>query len=145
MPDKPSSFLKSPGIVLVVTYFILFAVNSAVLYLASFWFPQYFVLGTMSITKPWAIAHSMGILAIINTFATPFINYYETSRSKMFAPKDWMIIYFAVNFVGVWLVTRFADNLGFGITSWLVVAILALALDVVQGAAMMQLEKLRTK
>jgi hypothetical protein len=35
--------------------------------------------------------------------------------------------------LGIWLVARFAEQLGLGISSWVVAAILALVFDVVQG------------
>ncbi len=145
MANKSPSLFANPGLVLVITYFILFAVNSLVLYLAHLWFPHHVVLGTQSLTPIWALILSMGTLTLLDTFAIPFINHYEKVRAQTLTTKDWMLAYFALNFVGVWLVTRFADNLGFGITSWIVAAILAVALDFTQGAAMMQLEKLRTR
>lgn len=131
--------------ILVITYFILFAVNSLVIYLANLWFPQNVVLGTQSLSPTWALFLSMGVLSLINTFAIPFMNQYEKSRKQPLTPKDWMLAYFAINFVGLWLVTRAAEQLGLGITSWVIAAILAGVLDLAQGAAMMQLEKLRTR
>ena len=142
MPSK-TTLPDNPGIVLVITYLLLFAVNSLVLYLGHLWFPQYIVLGAASVNPTWAILHSMGILALLNTFAIPFIREIETQRHKLFSNTDWMVTYFALNFVGIWLITRLAQQLGFGITSWVVAAALAFVLDLIQGAAMMQLEKLR--
>lgn len=131
--------------ILVITYFVLFAVNSLVIYLANLWFPQNVVLGTQSLSPIWALFLSMGVLSLINTFAIPFMNQYEKSRKQPLTPKDWMAAYFVLNFIGLWLVTRAAVQLGFGITSWIVAAILALILDVFQGIAMMRLEKLRLR
>lgn len=129
--------------ILIITYFILFTVNSLVIYLAHLWFPQNVVLGTQSLSPTWALFLSMGVLSLINTFAIPFMNQYEKSRKQPLTPKDWIAAYFVLNFVGLWLVTRAAEQLGLGITSWLVAAILAVIFDVFQGIAMMQLEKLR--
>ena len=129
--------------ILVITYFILFAVNSLIIYLANLWFPQNVVLGTQSLSPIWALFLSMGVLSFINTFAIPFINHYEKSRKQPLTPKGWMLAYLGLNFVGLWLITRAAEQLGLGITSWIIAAILAVILDVFQGIAMMQLEKLR--
>lgn len=131
--------------ILVITYFILFAVNSLVIYLANLWFPQNVVLGTQSLSPTWALFLSMGVLSLINTFAIPFMNQYEKSRKQPLTPKDWMAAYFVLNFIGLWLVTRAAEQLGLGITSWVIAAILAVILDVSQGIAMMRLEKLRLR
>ena len=134
---------QNTGMMLVITYFILFAVNSLVVLGANALFPQNAVLGTAYITLPWAIFHSMSLLALIGTFAIPFIREYEVKRGKMLTNNEWMIAYLVINFVGVWVVARLADNLGFGITSWMVALVLAIVLDLVQGIAMMQLEKFR--
>lgn len=143
MPKTKSALAKNPGLMLVFTYVVLFIVNSIVVYLANRWYPQAVVLGTASITAGWALIHSMGTLALIATFAIPFMRWYEDMKGKMLTSKQWMIKYFILNFVGVWLIARFADNLGLGVSSWRVVAVLALVLDFAQGFAMMRLEEYR--
>jgi len=136
---------SSAGIMLVKTYFVLFIVNSLVIHLANLWFPQFVVLGTGHLTRTWAIILSMAELSLINTFAVPFIRQYEKKRGKMYTNQQWMIKYFLINFVGIWLIARFSDQLGMGISAWPVAAVLAIALDFVQGAAMMKLEKSTSK
>ncbi len=128
---------------LVISYFVLFAVNSLVILGANALTPQNAVLGTAYISMPWAIFHSMSLLTLIDIFAIPFIREYEVKRGKMFTNNEWMTAYFIINFVGIWVVARLADNLGFGITSWVVALVLAVILDMVQGIAMMQLDKFR--
>ena len=108
-------------------------------------FPNAIVLGNEFITKGWAIIHSMGTLALINTFAIPVIRQIEIKKGRMLTPKEWMIKYFIINFVGVWGLARFSFELGMGISSWVVALFLAVILDVFQGIAMMQLEKMRKK
>lgn len=145
MPTKTTPSTNDPGIILVITYSILFTINSLVIYLANLWFPHHVVLGTQSLSPIWALFLSMGFLSLINTFAIPFMNQYEKSRKQPLTPKDWITAYFVLNFIGLWLVTRAAEQLGLGITSWLVAAILAVILDVFQGIAMIQVEKLRLR
>ncbi len=135
--------LKNPEMMLVVTYFVLFAVNSLVILLANSLMPQHVVLGTGNISKGWVLIHAVGSLALINTFAIPVVREFEKMRSKMLTNKEWMMAYFIINFVGVWLVARFANQLGLGISSWVVALALAVVLDFAQGMAMMQMEKLR--
>jgi hypothetical protein len=53
-----------------------------------------------------------------------------------------MLTYFAINIVALWEITRFAENLGLGVSSWVVVILLAAALDWAQGMAMMAAGKL---
>ena len=143
MAKQMSRFEHNPGMMLVISYALTLVVNVLVLYLAQMWFPQYIVLGTVSLTATWALWLSMGKLALLNTLAIPFFTEWEHRRGKTLSSMDWMVGYFLVNFAGLWLVTRYAEVFGLGVTSWMVVAGLALALDFVQGMAMMKLEKWR--
>ncbi|AKM78798.1 MAG: hypothetical protein UX85_C0004G0191 [Candidatus Beckwithbacteria bacterium GW2011_GWB1_47_15] len=140
---KSFSPLKNPGIVLVVTFFVLWTVNALIVYLSSRYFPRAVVLGTANITPGWALIHAVGTLALLNTFAIPFVREIERVKGRRLTAKEWMVKYFILNFVAVWAIARLADNLGFGISSWRVAFVLALVLDFAQGAAMMKLEKLK--
>lgn len=130
---------------MVCTYFILFVINALIIWLANTLFPNNVVLGTWSISKPWAIIHSMGILALIDTFSIPFIRMCEIKRKKMFSSKDWMIAYFLINTAGVWLIARFAGEIGLGISSWIVAVFLAIVLDIFQGLGMKWVGKMEIK
>lgn len=136
---------QNTGMTLVLTFLVMFTVNSLIVYLASVFFPNQVVLGTQHITAGWALIHAIGSLALINTFAIPFIREFEKKKGRMLTPKEWMIDYFFINFIGIWVIARFAEQLGFGISSWLVAVILSVVLDAVQGMTMMQVEKYRTK
>lgn len=144
MAKKILKFEHNPGMMLVISYAALLVTNLVVLYLAQLWFSQYIVLGTLSLTATWALCLSMGKLALFNTLAIPFFAEWEHRRGRVLSSMDWMVGYFAVNFVGLWLVTRFSAQYGLGVTSWGVIAALALILDFVQGMVMMKLEKWRT-
>ena len=133
----------NPGMVLVTSYFVLFAVNALVIYLANIYFPQYVVLGTFNINLPWAIFHSMGTLALINILVIPFIREIERWKGRMLTSMEWMMKYFVGNFVGVWAITRFSEQFGLGVSSWFVVLVLAIVLDLVQGVAIMQMGKVQ--
>ena len=144
MAKQMSKFEHNPGMMLVITFVATLLTNVVVLYLVQSWFPQYPVLGTMSLTATWALWLSMGKLALINTLAIPFFTEWEHRRGKKLTSMDWMAGYFVVNVAGLWLITRYAEVFGLGVTSWLVIAGLALVLDFVQGLVMMKLEKWRT-
>jgi len=131
--------------VMGITYVVLFLVNSVVIYLANAFFPQFVALGTATTTKAWAIIQSMGILTLANLLVIPFVREFERRKNRMFSSKEWMILYFLINSVSLWIIARFALYLGFGISSWMVAVGLAIVLDVFQGVAMMQVEKLKVK
>lgn len=133
------------GITFTTSFFVLFIANSVVVSLANTFFPESIVLGTASITPNWALFHAVGTLSVLNVLLIPLIHEYENAREKMFTSKEWTAAYFAINFVGLWTISRFAEQLGMGIASWRVVLVLVLVLDIVQGMAMMAVEKVRTK
>lgn len=113
-----------------------FAVNSIVIYAANALFPEKVVLGTFFFTQLSALVHSMVALTLITTAAIPVIEYFAEKQKLKLTDKIWMKYYLLVNFVGLWIVSRFALTLGMGISSWIVALILAVALSVVQGLAM---------
>ena len=142
---KQNTFEQNPGLFLVLTYFVLLIVNSLVILLANAIFPQHVVLSTIHVSFIWAICLSLSKLTLLDTFAIPFVRQYEIRSKRMLSNTEWMILYFILNFVGLWLISRFAHVLGLGLSSWIVAALLALVLDIAQGGVMMRLEKCRTK
>ena len=130
------------GLMMIYSFITLFLTNATVLMLGNALFPSALVLGTYSISYWWAIYHSMFKLSVINVFVMPLVTYYEWKNKTVFTPKQWMITYFVVDFVVLYGVTRFSESLGLGVSSWFVLVIFALALDMVQGVVMMQLGKL---
>lgn len=141
MAKKPLN--TNTGIVLVITYFILLLVNSLIVYTASLVFPQNVELGTHELTPIFAVLLSMGILSLIGTFAIPFVRIYENMRGKMFNNMEWTVLYFVLNAAGIWVIARFAFQLGFGISSFVVAITLGFVLDFFQGVAMMKVEKMK--
>ncbi|MBN1168939.1 hypothetical protein JXA63_03525 [Candidatus Woesebacteria bacterium] len=136
---------QNTGFLVVISFVVFSVVDSLVFLLANVLFPQNVVLGNLWINKTWAIIHSVGTLALVNILAIPFVRVYENYKNKMLGVNEWMGVYFVINFVTVWVMGRLAKQLGFGISSWVVAAFLAVALDVFQGVAMMLVEKLRKK
>lgn len=140
---KSAKLEKNPGMIMVISYAAMAVANGAVLYLAYAFFPSYIVLGNMSLTAMWALCLSIGKLTLVGTFAIPFFNQWEESRGKLLTSQDWMVGYFLINFVTLYLITRYSQVFGFGVTSWAVLALLALVMDMVQGMVMMKLENWR--
>lgn len=130
-------FPQVSGMTLVISTFILYVANAIVLVLAQMFFPEHIVLGTHALPYYWAVFMSMGKLTLLTTFIMPFVSRYELMRKKIFSPVEWMALYFVVNFVGIWVISRFSEQFGLGVTSWTVVLVLAAVLDFVQGMVMM--------
>ena len=143
--SKPKKSTKKinqdTGIKLVYSFLLIFISSSMIVYLANTLFPQNFVLGTGTITPFWALIHAIGSLALIDTLAIPIIHEIENYKGRMLTSSEWMFKYFVINLAAVYLLTRFAEQLGFGISSWIYVVAIAIVLDFVQGMVMMVLEK----
>ena len=136
---------QNTGMTLVITYFVFFVINSLTVWLANVFFPDQVVLGTWHISRCWAIMLSMETLALINIFTIPFVKKYELKRGEAFSKNEWKIVYFLVNTVGVWLISRGSNQFGVGIKSWFVAVVLGLVLSVVQSMVMMQTKKCEKK
>lgn len=142
---KNALLLKNPGMVFVVTFVVLVVVNALGITVANILFPGSVVLGTITIPYTAAILLSAGVLAWINTLVLPFVSEYERRRGRELSPMEMMGLYLGINFVGLWLISRVAEIFGLGFSSWIVVLLVALVLDMLQGAAMVQVEKMRKK
>lgn len=130
---------RNPAMRLFGTYVIVTLVSALVIYVANMFFPSAVVLGTMSMSPLWAIALSAGKLGLVTTFASAFFAEWEYRNGKVLSPSAVMAGYFVVNFATLWVITRFAEIFGLGVSSWVVLAALALVADVVQGVSVMTL------
>jgi hypothetical protein len=119
----------------------LFVTHAAFIYVASVIFPEAVVLGTNTISPLMALLYSVFVFTLIVVAAMPVIEAYQTAQRKMLSNTQWMAIYFVLNFVGLWLVARFAEQLGLGLASKYIVLALALGLDVLQGLVITTLMK----
>lgn len=127
------------GLMIIYSFITLFIVNNLVLHVANMLFPDAIVLGTASISHYWAMYHSMFKFTVICVFAMLLVTVYEWKNKVVFTPKQWMLTYLVVNFAALWCISRFADSLGLGFSSWFVILVFAGVLDIVQGMAMMAL------
>jgi hypothetical protein len=146
MPKAAPKVQKgNPGMMLVMTFFVTFIVNVIVIHLANTWFPKQVVLGTMSLSVMWALLLSSGKLAVIETLALPFLRQIEIMRNKMLSPIELLISFAVIIVVSLWAITRFSQVFGLGVSSVMVVIVLSLVLDFVQGMVMMVIEQMKNR
>ena len=117
----------------VITCAVLFVVNTLVILLAHLLFPHQVVLGTWCVSYNWALIHSGFVLGLIDTFSLPFLKLRQKILGRSFTKREWFIAYFIINFIGLWVIARFPNQFGFGISSWLVVLILSFLLTPLQN------------
>ncbi|HZZ98368.1 MAG TPA: hypothetical protein VFG51_00365 [Candidatus Saccharimonadia bacterium] len=142
VPASQQVAKTNPNMMMVKTFVAMFVVNGVVLYVANMLFPSSIVLGNMSLSPMWAILLSMGALALVETLVMPFAHEIEKMMGRVMKPYEWMIKYLIVNFLSLWVITRFSGQFGLGVKSWLVVLVLAAVMDFVQGVVMMGMGKM---
>lgn len=118
---------------LALGFFVFLVVNVLVIWLASSIFPQNIVLGTAAFTYWWAVFHSMAPFSLVGILAIPLFEYWQETKGEMLSKWDWMSGYLVVNFVALWVMSRFSEQFGLGFSAWWVVLILAAVFDLVQG------------
>lgn len=140
-----NSLAADPTAKLSMTFIAIFVVNMVVIYVANIIFPLDVVLGNMNLSRFWALVISAATLALLTLLVMPLLRMYERNRKRNLSPKETMAAYFVLNFVFLWLLSRAADVFGLGLSSWLVVLILAVLLDLAQGFAAMRIDKMGKK
>lgn len=136
---------SNPNAYMSVVFLLLWLVNALVIALTNFVMPHQIVLGTISISPFAALVLSSGILAWFATVTLPLFTEIEIRKKIVLTPQHWMIGYLVLNAISVWIIARFSDVIGLGISSWVYVLLLAAVLDVVQGMTMMTYGEMREK
>ena len=110
-------------------YFLLiWALNALITYVFAYFYPTYYVLGNKFFGPFIAVVLASLIWTGIVWVAKPILKSYvkKLSRSYMF------LFYFIANFVALWLVTRLAPYVGFGVVRFTWLVILAITADLMQ-------------
>ncbi len=114
--------------------FVFFMIaHSVVVFLGSVIFPSQLVLGTHLISPLLGLVQSMLVFTLLAVVATPVIEVLSAWTKVKLSDFHWIAGYFVINFFGLWGVARFAEILGMGVASWVVVVVLAVVFDLVQG------------
>jgi uncharacterized membrane protein YvlD (DUF360 family) len=113
-----------------ITPFIIFwVIDSILLYLAAWLLPQYFVLGNKTMSTLWAALASGLLWTFLEWMSTPIV---KMAFKKLGDGTIMFGFYFIANFVALWITARMAGFFGFGTTSFVWLALLALIADTMQ-------------
>lgn len=113
----------------IINFLLLWAGTALLLALISAIFPADVVLGNNLISKPMA--------SLVNGLVLAIVIYYVPTLSKKLElkikhEKFNLVYYFAADLVVIWVLKRFADVTGFGVSSILFVIVLAVLAAIVQ-------------
>lgn len=128
---------SNPHLQMVIAFGLTWVVSALAVGLANTWFPENVVLGTATLSRWAALLLSSGVLAWLMAMSIAIFTQIEVNQQRVLKPQEWAVGYFVLNLVAVWVIGRLANELGLGVSSWLVVAILALVLDVAQAFTML--------
>lgn len=104
-------------------------VNAVVLYAGSIFFPTDIVLGN-SILSPILAALVTGVLlSAIMGLPEPII---KALNVKIKNEMHLALVYLVFNILGLWILARLANYSGFGVSSYIVVIVLGLILNMLQ-------------
>ncbi|MGD9129139.1 MAG: hypothetical protein PVJ09_01460 [Candidatus Woesebacteria bacterium] len=121
---------------LTVMFGLFLLVHSVIIYVASMWFKEAVILGTHVFSPIAALVNSMITFTLIVVAATPVIEFISEQLKIKLTCLHWSVLHFFINAGALWLVARFAEQLGMGISSWKVVVVLALVFDLAQALLM---------
>lgn len=122
--------------------FVLFlAANFVILYLANKWWPTHVVLGTHFFSPMVALLYTVLPLTILSVGFVPVVEHVMDTTEWKATDYHWLALSFVVNATALWGLTRFAEWIGMGVSSWMVVAAVAVVLTAVQGMLVMGVVK----
>ena len=124
-----------------ITFLSLWVLNGLIILTASCFFPRQVVLGTHHISVFWSLIHVPSSLALIQTLVLPLFYLWEKKNKQRLSPQQWLGSYLLINFTTLWVLARWADQLGMGLASWKTALILAAVLSPAQVKLMSKLEK----
>lgn len=103
--------------------------NSIVLYLAAMFFPAFVVLGNSSLSAVTATVITGFLLSGVMALPEPVMKTvgWKTKNELLLA-----LVYLIFNVVGLWVLARLANYIGFGVTSFVVVIVLGFILNMLQ-------------
>jgi hypothetical protein len=110
-----------------------FVVNTVTVAAASQVLKDQVVLGTHMISPLMGLLQSMTVFTLLTIGAMPVIELISGMFKMKLQSMHWMAIYLVVNAAALWVTVRFAEMLGVGISSWMIVVLLAAIMDYLQG------------
>jgi hypothetical protein len=126
---------------LVIMYAVLLVVHLIVFAVLGFVFPNVMVFGTHQVSVLAGLLMSSIVFTFLTIGAIPVIEAVQSTLKIKLSNMQWMVAYYVLDFVSLWVLARFAEQLGMGISSWKAIAFIAILFDCAQGLAITSLMK----
>jgi|GEM_PF-1423636 len=134
---SPSQKMSFGQLVMMVAAFVI--VNAVVLYAANILAPNQIVLGNHLVSPSVGVVMVSVVLSFVIVGSLPLLESVVDLFKLKLKDSHMILFYFVVNTLAVWLLSRFAEMLGFGISSWVVAICLGFVLNLVQGVVIKSL------
>ncbi len=112
-----------------ILFISIAVVNAVVLYVGSMFFPSDIVLGNSNLSPILAAFVTGLLLSAIIGLPEPIM---KASNVKIKNEMHLALVYLVFNILGLWVLARLANYVGFGVTSYIVVIVLGLILNMLQ-------------
>ena len=120
---------------LLKMWVVFFLGGSVALFMLELLFPQSVVFGTAEITPVRALFQSAALISLVSVGSSVMIDELRERFAFFLAEWQHIIVQTLANIGTIWLLSRSAEEMGFGISSWVVAVGLGLVLQVVQLSA----------
>lgn len=104
-------------------------VNAIVLYVGSMLFPTDIVVGNSTWSPLFAALVTGVILSGVMALPEPIL---KSLKLKIKNEMYWALLYLVFNILGLWVLARLANYSGFGVSSYIVVIVLGLIMNMLQ-------------
>lgn len=145
MSDKKELNPHISGRQLGLVFVAFFVVHAAVIYLANMFFPQLVVLGNHFFNPTLGLLYAVIPFTLVTVGSIPLIEHVGDAIKRKISNMEWMLYYFVINVAALWILARFAEWIGMGISSWLVVVVLGAIITFAQGMVIGMIMKPSTK
>lgn len=119
-------------------FVVFWAINALLFYFLPFVFVGMVVTGNARLTPFLASVISGFLLSVTDALVMPACAYLHL---KFKAQWQWSMAFLVVNMLGVWLIARYADLTGVGVTNAWTAALVGVLSTVVQWVAWMMIGK----
>jgi len=121
-------------------FFAMWLVNILLICAANKYWPNNFVLGSLTMSRTGGIVFAALAWTVLIWFTQPVLKKLKLNLDKGMAM---MIAYLLANFVSLWLVTRLGPAIGFGVSGIMWVFALAFVANFIQYLVWVLLTKLK--
>ena len=115
---------------------VFFLGTSIALFMFELLFPSLITFGTATITPVRALFQNAAIISFVVVGAVVALEEMCLKHARLSLERFQFLTMLVVNTGMIWLLSRLAEQMGFGISSWIVALVLASILQLIQSSSL---------